>query len=105
MTPRDDQPPWDDEPVPIHKVGRFAVLLGTISTDPPPPMLVGRLDPEGHTILYGPGGVGKGALTCWWIVRLVTDGHRVLILDWEGHATEWARRIRSLDASALAGVW
>ena len=82
-----------------------AVPLGSISTEPPPPMLVGRLDPEGHTILYGPGGVGKGALACWWIVELVRTGHRVLILDFEGHATEWARRIGSLDPTAAQGVW
>lgn len=82
-----------------------AVRLGTISTDPPPPMLVGRLDPEGHTILYGPGGVGKGALACSWIAQLVSSGERVMVLDFEGHATEWARRIGSLEPSALDRVW
>ena len=82
-----------------------AVPLADISGDAPPPMLLGRLDPEGHTILYGPGGVGKGALACWWIVQLVHTGHRVLILDYEGHPEEWRRRIGSLDPSALGGVW
>jgi len=82
-----------------------AVPLSSISTDPPPPMLLDRLDPEGHTILYGTGGIGKGALASYWITRLVEAGHRVLILDYESHPGEWARRIGSLDPDASAGVW
>ena len=74
-----------------------SVALSSISTDPAPPLLIERLDPLGHTILYGTGGVGKGVLACWWIVQLVRDGHRVLILDYEGHPEEWSRRIGSLD--------
>lgn len=73
-----------------------SVVLSAIATDPPPPMLVDRLDPLGHTILYGTGGVGKGALSCWWIAGLVRAGRRVLILDYEGHPEEWSRRIAAL---------
>lgn len=73
-----------------------SVALSSISTDPPAPMLIDRLDPSGHTILYGTGGVGKGALACHWITDLVRTGHRVLILDYEGHPEEWGRRIASL---------
>ena len=80
------------------------IPLASICTDPPPPLLIDRLDPEGHTILYGTGGIGKGALASWWITRLVAEGQRVLILDYEGHPTEWARRIASLDPAATAGV-
>ena len=50
------------------------VPLASIPTDPPPPLLIDRLDPEGHTILYGTGGIGKGALACSWIARLVAEG-------------------------------
>jgi len=39
------------------------------------------------------GGVGKGTLTAWWIVNLIAGGHRVLLVDYEGHPEEWARRI------------
>ena len=74
-----------------------SVALSSISTDPAPDLFIERLDPIGHTILYGTGGVGKGALACWWIVQLVKAGHRVLILDYEGHPEEWSRRISSLD--------
>jgi len=54
-----------------------ARLLADISTAPPPPLLIERLDPEGHSILYGTGGAGKGVETAWWIVRLVRDGATV----------------------------
>jgi hypothetical protein len=73
-----------------------SVALASINTDPPPPMLIDRLDPTGHTILYGTGGVGKGALACRWIADLVLSGHRVLLLDYEGHPEEWSRRVASL---------
>lgn len=87
--------PPDDVPLPIE-LPDLSVALNTIPTDPPAPMLIGRLDPLGHTILYGTGGVGKGALSCSWIVQLVQDGHRVLILDYERHPEEWSRRIAAL---------
>lgn len=80
-----------------------SVALSDISTDPPPPMLIERLDPLGHTILYGTGGVGKGVLSCWWIVNLVRSGRRVLILDYEAHPEEWSRRIASLAPDVHAG--
>jgi hypothetical protein len=86
--------PPDD--VPLLDLPDLSVALNTISTDPPAPMLIDRLDPLGHTILYGTGGVGKGALSCSWIVKLVQDGQRVLILDYERHPEEWSRRIAAL---------
>ncbi len=79
--------------------------LAEVNREPPPPLLIDRLDPEGHSILFGPGGVGKGIQASWWIVQLVQAGHRVLILDYENHPTEWARRIFGLGGQdALAGV-
>ncbi len=77
-----------------------SVDLADIDTSPPAPMMVERLDPEGHTILYGTGGVGKGALACWWIVKLVQAGHGVLIVDYEAHPAEWSRRIAALAPDA-----
>jgi AAA domain len=73
-----------------------AIVLAEISTDPPAPLLCGRLDPVSHTILYGTGGVGKGTYACYLITRLVAAGHRVLILDYENHGDEWARRYHGL---------
>lgn len=89
-----------------HQRERFGARpLAEISTDPPPPLLIDRLDPEGHSILYGTGGVGKGTLAAWWTVQLVRAGRRVLIVDYENHPGEWARRIHGLGgADAVAGV-
>ena len=78
-----------------------AVSLFTFSTDPPPDMLIARLDAEGHTILYGTGGVGKGTLSAWWIIQLAREARRVLIVDYENHPEEWARRIHGLGGSDL----
>ena len=80
-------------------------LVAEISTDAPPPMLIERLDPSSHTILYGTGGVGKGTLTAWWIVQLVAAGHRVLIVDYENHPDEWSRRIHGLGGDRSAVGW
>jgi hypothetical protein len=88
-------PPGPSDPPDVY-VRLGARLLAEISTAPPPPLLIERLDPEGHTILYGTGGVGKGVLATFWIVRLVGDGAKVLILDYENHPNEWARRVMGL---------
>lgn len=95
---RPHAPEPDEAPTPIDR----SVALASISTDPAPPLLIDRLDPMGHTILFGTGGVGKGALASWWIVQLIREGHRVLILDYEAHPEEWSRRIASLDAGVHA---
>jgi hypothetical protein len=82
-----------------------ARCLSEVSTAPPPAPLLGHLDPQGHTILHGMGGVGKGTLAAWWIVDLVAAGHRVLVVDYEGHPEEWARRIYGLGgAQAVEAV-
>jgi hypothetical protein len=78
-----------------------ARVLAMVSTDPPPPMLIGHLDPLGHSILYGTGGVGKGTLSAMWIVELLKADKRVLILDYENHPDEWARRIAGIGGPAM----
>ena len=71
--------------------------LTAISHDPPPPLLLEHLDPEGATILFGKGGIGKGSVASYWAGRLVLDeGKTPLILDYENHPTEWARRTFTL---------
>jgi len=74
----------------------FVRRLSEIDRSAPPPLLLDRLDPLGPTIEYGPGGIGKGAVASSWAARLAVDGHRVLILDYEDHPEEWARRIYGL---------
>lgn len=67
---------------------------------PPPPQLAGEfLTPEGPTVLYGPGAVGKGITSCWLMLRLLRAGHVVMVLDFEGHEREWGSRLRGLGAT------
>ena len=94
---------WEPERMLESGIGERlgAHVLAAIPTDPPPPLLIGRLDPEGHTILYGTGGVGKGTLAASWTNGLLEDNRRVLICDYENHPSEWARRIYGFGAGAL----
>jgi hypothetical protein len=92
--------PDDDVELLMPDGSAGSVDIATVDTSPPAPMLVERLDPDGHTILYGTGGVGKGALACWWIAQLVREGHGVLIVDYEAHPAEWSRRIAALAPDA-----
>lgn len=90
------------EPDPILRTGHKT--LADIDASPPPPMLIGRLDPLGHTILFGPGGAGKGTITAAWIVDLVKAGHRPMVIDYEDHPEEWARRVTALGGADIAAA-
>ncbi|MCC7372597.1 MAG: AAA family ATPase [Chloroflexi bacterium] len=96
---------WDTEAMLESGIGqRLGVrTLAEMSMEPPPPMLFGRLDPLGHTVLFGTGGVGKGLLAAWWTLQLAKAGQRVLICDYENHPDEWARRVYAMGGSHLLG--
>jgi hypothetical protein len=79
--------------------------LDGIPNELPLALLLDRLDPKGHTILFGAGGVGKGSLACAWTVGLVNSGKTVLIVDYERHPEEWRRRVGSLDPDTLEHVY
>jgi hypothetical protein len=79
--------------------------LSDIDRSPAPPLLLDRLDPLGPTVLYGPGDIGKGTVASSWATRLLADGHRPLLLDYEDHPEEWARRVFGLGgADAVADI-
>lgn len=70
------------------------VLLEDIDPATPKPMLLGRLHPDEHTILYGDGSTGKGVIAAWWVARLSRAGMKILVLDYEMHANfEWRPRV------------
>ena len=92
--------PTDDQPNPVFEMAG-ARSLGDINRDAPQPLLGGRLSPDGHTILFGPGNAGKGVLASSWVTNHVQDGGRVLILDFEDHPEEWARRIWGLGGQPM----
>lgn len=76
-------------------------------------LLIGRLDPNDHTILFGDGGTGKGVIAAWWAAQLSAT-MTVLILDYENHAdTEWRKRLEAFSGdmskvyvvSPTAAIW
>jgi hypothetical protein len=72
-----------------------AWLIDVDETEPAP-LLLGRLDAESSTTLFGDGGVGKGVYAAWMIARLtrLTPAWAVLILDWEHNGRfEWRPRV------------
>jgi hypothetical protein len=77
-----------------------AWVLSDVRTGPPPPRRYGRWD-AGHNVIYGRGGVGKGLKVADDICTLVSEGERVLIIDFEDHPDEWARRIQSLGGTDI----
>jgi len=98
---RDAGPPADFADASIaSRLG--ARVLTEVSDAAAPPLLVERLEPIGHTILFGTGGAGKGILATEWLRRLLirTDA-RVLIADYEDHAEEWSRRFTGLGGDKL----
>jgi hypothetical protein len=70
--------------------------LSEVDASPPPPRLLGRGDAKGLSLLFGPSGVGKGVQISHDIVELVRMGFRPLLVDYESHADEYARRISAL---------
>lgn len=77
------------------------------------PLLIKRLDPNDHTILFGDGGTGKGVIAAYWAAQLTAE-MKVLILDYENHAeTEWVKRVKAFGGdmekvfvvSPVAAIW
>lgn len=72
------------------------------AVDPGKLLADGLMVPEGVTVLYGPGDVGKGHVACEAIRHLVPTGP-VLILDYETHPSEWRRRLGLMLSQELLG--
>ena len=75
--------------------------LSEVDASAPPPRLLGRWDPKGLSVIFGPSGVGKGLQIAHDTVELVRMGHRPLIVDYESHVDEYARRISSLGGPGI----
>jgi hypothetical protein len=72
--------------------------VSTIERRDPEPLVDDFAHPTNHTILYGPSGAGKGVLAAERIAMRTRDGESVLVLDYEGHASEWRARLEDLGA-------
>lgn len=77
------------QPVPFR-------TLADLDTTPPGDLLLDMLEPEGPTLIYGAGGVGKGMTATWMMRDLVKTGLRPLVYDAENRPKEWARRAHGL---------
>jgi len=101
-------------------------MLSAVVPAPDRPLLLERLDPDDHTIMFGDGSAGKGMIASWWASCLtrgwgtrvrgtVTEVPiKVLILDYESHAeTEWVKRVSKFGGdpdkivivSPKAAIW
>jgi hypothetical protein len=61
-----------------------------------PPLVPPFLTPNGATILFGPGGVGKGMLSVYFTRELQRAGINPMVIDYESHRDEWGRRARNM---------
>lgn len=57
------------------------------------------LNQTGPTVLYGPGGVGKGMTSVYLVWQLVNAGLKVMVIDFENNDEEWGRRARNMGYS------
>lgn len=70
------------------------VSLADVDAALPEDLLLDRIHPQEHTILYGDGGTGKGVIAAWWVARLTREGMTVLVVDYEYHMNfEWRPRV------------
>lgn len=79
--------------------------LGEIPDDPPRPLLLGILEPDGPSLCYAAPGVGKGTSGAHWIVELQRLGMRPAIYDAERRPREWARRVSGLGGDRAGVVY
>lgn len=100
LQPRESDP-WRQSEA-LDKGGTGGVSLAGLPIGPPEPQLVPPfLTPEGVTVIYGPGGVGKGYVAVYLTLQIVrTSGKRVTIIDFENHPREWGRRAHAMGFDA-----
>jgi hypothetical protein len=70
--------------------------LADIDDTPPGDLLQGMLEPDGPTLPYGTGGVGKGSTVAYLMRDQVDLGMRPMVYDAENRPREWARRTSGL---------
>lgn len=88
-----EPPEVDDEPLNM-------AAISSIVEEEQTELLLGRIHPQDHTILFGTGGTGKGVIAAWWAAQLAEEGRIVLVVDYERHKDEWSRRIRTFACPA-----
>jgi hypothetical protein len=78
-----------------HDVPSYRTLAD-VPDDPPQPLLLGLLEPDGPTLFYAAPGTGKGTGGAWIVVECQRLGMTPVIYDAERRPREWARRVSGL---------
>ena len=79
--------------------------LADVSDDPPGPLLLGILEPDGPTLMYAAPGIGKGTTGAWIVVQALELGLRPVIFDAERRPREWSRRVSGLGGDRSRVVY
>jgi hypothetical protein len=79
--------------------------LADIDDTPADELLLGMYEPDGPTLPYAGGGVGKGSTVAWSAGELISIGMRPLIYDAENRPKEWARRTSGLGVDRSRVVY
>jgi hypothetical protein len=79
--------------------------LADIPDDPPEPLLLGMLEPNGPTLAYGAPGIGKGMTGAWLITELQRIGMTPAVYDAERRPREWSRRVAGLGGDRTGVVY
>jgi hypothetical protein len=93
----DAGPGWNEPSIFELKVKAWRTLAD-ISDDPPAPLLLDMLEPDGPNLLNAAGGVGKGMTGAWMCRELLALGLKPMIFDAERRGREWSRRVSGLGA-------
>lgn len=93
-----------DNALPPPRLIRQPVKFRYLGAKPKPPLPLvgdGLMHPLAVTLLYGPGGIGKGMVACYLVRALRAEECNPLILDFEGVESEWEFRLNSLGVEAV----
>jgi len=106
------EPEWASETLPTGNTTASTTVdaptyrtLADISDDPPGPLLLGFMEPDGPTMGYAAPGVGKGTSVAHMIVELQRQGMKPCVYDAERRPREWARRVSGLGGDRSKVVY
>lgn len=78
-------------------------MFEIVPAEPQQPLVGPFLATAEETVLYGPGGAGKGTFAAWLTLEYLRQDSaaRVYVLDFEHRQSEWSGRLRRLGASDI----
>ena len=94
--------------LPVHELiarGEWIRTLADVPDDPPGPLLLGMLEPDGPTLAYASPGTGKGTSGAWMIREAQALGMLPMVYDAERRPREWSRRVGGLGGDRSRCVY